>query len=359
MTELVDIDRSLDELRKGIDELGNVLLELELDGDRQLLDGATLTGATAERWSAAAADLLGAWQTRAEIDAALQQASALRGSRRRLSADRLAELEGLLNGRPAELAAVVAAVTRAAAVVRAAGAAWVAMTPRLTAAGVALQAAGVEAPIAEYERLTAMLATDPLSLDESAVDALGRTIEAAQQQFAEIDRMREEGGARLAAARALMDQIEEAQRDGETAHAAVLEKIVNPAVPAPRRSLSELDTELRGVERLLDQQDWRAARDALWQWTTDATHELERALVVAAEIRAPLERRKQLRGLLEGYQAKAGATHALETPAIEALFEQAHDALYGGPTDLERAAERVARYGRAIARHGAESQVAP
>jgi hypothetical protein len=359
MTTLDDIDRSLDQLCTGNDELGNLLLELELDGDRQLLDGASLTGATAERWAAAAADLLRAWQAHAELDAALQRARGLRGSRRRVSADSLVELEVLLAGRPAELASTVAAVTDAAAVVRTAGAAWVAMTPRLTAAGVALQAAGIEGPVAEYERLTTMLAGDPLSIEAAAVDALGHAIEAAQQQFAEIERMREEGGARLAAARALMDQVEEAQRDGETAHASVIEKIVNADAPAPRRSLSDLDAGLRGVEQLLEQQDWRAARDALSAWTTNATRELERALAVAAENRAPLERRNQLRGLLGAYQAKAGALRALEAPAIEDLFEQAQDALYGGRTDLEGAAERVARYGRAIAGHAAESKGLP
>ena len=60
MAELEDIDRSLADLHTGADRLGGLLLELELDGDRKLLDAATLKGATATRWSAV--DLLGAWE---------------------------------------------------------------------------------------------------------------------------------------------------------------------------------------------------------------------------------------------------------------------------------------------------------
>ena len=51
MTELEDIDRTLAQLHAGADRLGGLLLELELDDDRKLLDATTLKGATATRWS--------------------------------------------------------------------------------------------------------------------------------------------------------------------------------------------------------------------------------------------------------------------------------------------------------------------
>ena len=47
MAELEDIDRALADLHTGADRLGGLLLELELDGDRKLLDATTLKGATA------------------------------------------------------------------------------------------------------------------------------------------------------------------------------------------------------------------------------------------------------------------------------------------------------------------------
>ena len=42
MAELEDIDRALADLRTAADRLGELLLELELDGDRKLLDAAPL-----------------------------------------------------------------------------------------------------------------------------------------------------------------------------------------------------------------------------------------------------------------------------------------------------------------------------
>ena len=99
MAELEDIDRALADLRTGADRLGELLLELELDGDRKLLDAAPLEGATATRWSAVAGDLLAAWESHAQLTATLERAGELRGSRPRLRAERLAELEALLDGR--------------------------------------------------------------------------------------------------------------------------------------------------------------------------------------------------------------------------------------------------------------------
>ncbi len=72
MAELEDIDRALADLHTGADRLGGLLLELELDGDRKLLDATTLKGATATRWSAV--DLLGAWESHAQLTATLERA---------------------------------------------------------------------------------------------------------------------------------------------------------------------------------------------------------------------------------------------------------------------------------------------
>jgi hypothetical protein len=359
MTTLADIDRSLAALRTGTDELGERLLELELDGDRGLLDAAQLTGATATRWSAAAANLLTGWQSHAQLTAILERADGLRGSRRRVRPDRLVELGELLDGPGELLVATAAAVDEAAAVVREAGAAWEAFTPQLAAAGAALAGAALDVPLVEHERLTAALAADPLSIDPGQIDALDRAIETAEGELAEIAGLREEGRARLAAARALLDQVEEAQRVGETAHQAALAKIANASVPAPRRALSQLDAGLRGVDALIQQEAWLQARDALARWTGDAKAELGEALAIVAANRAPVERRNQLRGLLSAYQAKARGIHALEDPEVADLFDRAEGALYRVPVDLDAAAELVGRYQRALARHASHSEVLP
>ena len=348
MAELEDIDRALADLHTGADRLGRLLLELELDGDRKLLDAATLEGATATRWSAAAGDLLAAWESHAQLTATLERADELRGSRPRLRAERRAELEELLDGRSEQLRPALQAAEEASAIVADASAAWGALTPRIAAAGGAIEAGGLDGLRGACERLGADLAADPLSVDPARVAALEQAIVDARRELADLAGLREETAARIAAARALMDSVEAAQRDGEAAHELVLAKIANPSVPSPRRVLSELAGALREIESLVERARWAEARDALAAWTGDATAELERALAIAAANRAPIEQRNQLRGLLKAYQGKARSLRALEDGEIVALFEGARHELYTAPTDLGVATELITRYQEAL-----------
>ena len=80
----------MDDLRSAAEAASSVLLELELDPTRELLEKASLTGVTAERWNAASAALLDAWAAQAELEAVIAQAGALRGRRQRESARALA-----------------------------------------------------------------------------------------------------------------------------------------------------------------------------------------------------------------------------------------------------------------------------
>ena len=337
MTALEDIDHAFAELQADIDRLGELLLELELDGDRKLLDDAPLEGATARRWSAV--DLLAAWDSHAQLTAALERARELRGSRPR--AERRAELERLLHEQSGLLRPALRTAEEAGAIVAQAGAAWLALTPRIAAAADAIQAGGLDGLRAECERLSAELAADPLSVEQAQVDALEHAV-------ADLAALREETGARIAAARALMDSVEAAQRDGEAAHELVLAKIANPSVPAPRRVLADLADGLRDVEALVERARWLEARDALADWTGSANAELQRALAIAAANRAPIERRNQLRGLLKAYQGKARTRRALEEREIVALFEGAQHELYTAPTDLGVATALITRYQEAL-----------
>src|SRR4051794_10657904 len=348
MAELNDIDRALADLRTGADRLGQLLLELELDGDRKLLDDVKLEGATANRWSAVAGDLLAAWESHARVTATLERADELRGSRPRLGAQRLAELEELLDGQSELLRSALRDAKEASAIVRDAGAAWGTLTPRIAAAGGAVHAGGLDGLRGTCERLSAELAADPLSVDSTQVDALEQAVQDAQRELADLAALREDAAARLAPARALMDRVENAQRDGEAAHQLVLAKIANPSVPAPRRVLSDLAAGLREIESLVERAQWAEARDALAGWTRDATAELEHASAIAAANRAPIERRNHLRGLLKAYQGKARALRALENGETVALFEGAQHELYTAPTDLGMATELITRYQEAL-----------
>jgi hypothetical protein len=269
------------------DDLRPLLLELELDLDRKLLDASPLSGVTAERWAEASDALARAWAG-----------------------------EGQGEG-----------VAEAAALVREAGAVWEALTPRVDALG----------PGSDQDDLMAQLRADPLGFDAGRIDALCETLE-----------LRGQAATRIAAAHRLLDEVEAAQRAGETAHSEARAKIAGTVGPAPKRALSDLEAQLHAVESLLAEEAFGEARDALALWTNDATRALAEAQAVAEANRAPLERRNQLRGLLKAYQAKARGVRALEREDVAALYDQAERALYTSPVDLDLAGDLVARYGRAL-----------
>ena len=91
------------------------------------------------------------------------------------------------------------------------------------------------------------------------------------------------------------------------------------------------------MAELSDQGEWREARAALEQWSVRAESLLDEARRIAAENRAPLETRGQLRGLLDSYQAKATRLGLIEDAELSAIYDEAHETLYTAPTDLAHA----------------------
>jgi len=63
---------------------------------------------------------------------------------------------------------------------------------------------------------------------------------------------------------------------------------------------------------------------------------------------ALLDRREELRGLLDAYQAKAVRVGAAEDIELSKLYAQGHDLLWTAPCDLATAAAAVTVYQQAI-----------
>ena len=61
-----------------------------------------------------------------------------------------------------------------------------------------------------------------------------------------------------------------------------------------------------------------------------------------------LDKRNELRGLLEAYQAKAARLGAAEDTGLAMLYQQARDLLWAAPCDLGVAAAAVTHYQQAI-----------
>ena len=378
--KLDDLDRELERLREAGERVDANLVELEIDSSRQLLESGTLSGESATRWSAASAALTDLWEWRGLLEKFLERAQELRRSTRRAD-----ELRSLLSGPSIELARsqvplaerdllggsevtqrctadeLLERMSRAFDAVKTAvaefGEAWNTLTPRMTASrGVLDQTQALAASLGEsgrtdlieaadrLTRLTAALASDPLSVAPADVNRLTDSLDAIRRDIEATGALRRDLDARLAESRALLVQLRAVVEEGRAAHEELLVKIAVPSAPTAIELGGNLDGELDQIAALAHSGAWREARRRLDQWTGHSGALLDDAQRILRANRAPIEARNQLRALLEAYQVKAGRIGAIEDPELERIFAQAHQALYTAPTDLSLVAQLVRRY---------------
>jgi hypothetical protein len=374
-----DCDSELDRLRAASERVAANLVELEIDSSRQLLEASTLSGESAKQWSAASTALTDLWQWRGQLEGLLTRAQELRRGRR---AD---ELHALLNGPSIELTRsqvplaerdllrsperavrctpdeLLARMSRAfdevKTVVARFGEAWETLTPLVTEARTALdRARTLAATVGESGRpdlelaaqralaIGERLSTDPVSVSAGEVDRLIESLQAIQRDLDATAALRRDLDFRLADARTRLTRLGAVLEECRVAHQELLVKIAAPSAPAPPADDKDLAGELEQIASLAGAGAWREAGRRLDAVTERLTTDLDACESALRANRAPLEARNQLRALLEAYQVKAGRLGAIEDPAVEPIFAQAHDALYTAPTDLAAAAQLVRRY---------------
>jgi hypothetical protein len=386
---LDEIDRTLAGFRQAIDVMTANLFELENDSNRKVLDQAALTGVTAAKWGEASRSLAQMWQWFTQFQDVVERATTLRGSKGRVNAPQLAQLDQLLGGPSVELSAEQVPLSRRAllgpsettvrcrpdelltmmsqafdlvkGVVTATGEAWHVLLPRLEQDETALS--GLEKLAASFgevhvpelagargrlDDLSTRLADDPLSIDVSVLAPLEATLAAARRDLDELLQLRTDLVPRLDQARALLAHIHQTMAEGRAAHDELAVKIAMPAAPGPIAPDPDLARRLDRVSSLSARNEWRAARHDLAEWTRRATDLLGQAQQVVAANQAPIDERNELRGRLEAYRAKANRLGRAEDDNLTARYDKAHDALYTAPTDLAAAAELVRCYQQAI-----------
>jgi hypothetical protein len=197
------------------------------------------------------------------------------------------------------------------------------------------------------ERDTAAVAADPARA--TGLGDLGQLLDAAQERVELLERRHQELPAQLTAAAARLDEIEALVVRGAEALTRTKEKIATPAgVQAPLdlaaggdRALRPWLDRIRGQAGSGAEEAAGAALDA-WQKAADAT--LAQAQGVADANALPLERRNELRGLLDAYRAKAAASGGDEDGRLARLYAQAKETLYTAPCDLVSAEALVRDY---------------
>jgi hypothetical protein len=364
---------------------------LELDGGftRRLLDGATLTGQTRERWDAVSATLAGLWETYLAYSAVVDRVAELGTGAHRPAKKDLADLDSLLTGasvlmargtvplarrnlsdtgvQAVTLIGAVAAMRRSfsevAEVISAVEAVWAQVGERLDATEAELSAdlaraagLGPELEAALRDAQAGLQAAreaanaDPLRLssdgrvDTSAADLLREQVAGLTARIAELDRVRSQARRRIDGLSAAVTAARAARADAVAAWQRAAQRIAALQPLPPDIAEPPLDT--------------LAALAAAGRWSELGT-ELDRcdgALTAAVKQTEDCERsaaagvasRDELRGLLGAYKAKAARLAVAEDPDLVASYDQARDLLWTAPCDLTAAAVAVAGYQRAI-----------
>lgn len=380
------------------------LLELDDHPGRRLLDGAKLSGATAQAWERASAELAGLWTVFEAYQQVLDRVAAMRGGPKTRFGDReLAAMADLLTGRsvalprqavpferrglldPAStqdlltLDEAVQSMARSYDLVKRVAVdaenAWnrlleplddlqaKARAARATADGVGGggggggadpvfdRLAGIEVQTADLRRRAL---SDPLGLvaggsgTPAHVTRLLADLAGVQSELDQALAARTEFDRRLAGVQDVIVLIARAEADAERVRAEVREKIAAPKLPPASAAAAHLRGKVADLQRERSGQSWTLLGRNLSALEKNSRVILENAQKRVGQIRAPLDRRDELRGLLEAYRARAARHGIAETPALSAAHALARDLLWSAPCDLAGAEAAVHHYRAAV-----------
>ncbi len=367
---------------------------LDLDGSfgKRMLAGARLAGSTQQRWSAIEAELAALWQTFTAYSAVVDRAAEIVASFGRSPGAKVDEVGALLTGPSVRLAraapfgqrqlttgaiteltlsAAVSEMKRAYADASAFCATtetiWNEIADGLQEAGAAVEdakrisagqtdeamAGALTAADTSLSQLRETLNTNPLALwqqghaDTARLDRLREQVAAVTVRAAELARLRDGVGGRIAALTAAISAASAARQDAAAARERAASRIAGP-VPQPLPDLGRLTRGLTALSGLQAAGRWTrlaAELDAMEKDTAAATQRCREAERAAA---AQLDRRDELRGLLDAYKAKAAGLGAAECAELEAAYGKARDVLWTAPCDLTAAAAAVTSYQQAV-----------
>ncbi|MFL6115112.1 MAG: hypothetical protein ACJ786_27760 [Catenulispora sp.] len=394
------IDAAIDRRAQERSGVSAGLLELDDHPGRRLLDGAKLSGVTAAAWERASAELAGLWTVFEAYQQVLDRVSAMRGGpRTRLGDKELAALADLLTGRsvalprqavpferrglldPAStqdlltLDEAVQSMTRTYELVKKVAVeaedAWNRLlepldelkqkvrSARATADAVGTGTDPVFDRLASIEAQTADMRrnalSDPLGLvagsgagTPARVSGLLAELAGVQTELDQALAARAEFDQRLAGIEDVIAQIARAESEAEAVRAEVLAKIAAPGLPPASAAAAHLRTKVADLRRERSGLSWTLLGRNLSALEKNSRLILENARKRVDQVRAPLARRDELRGLLEAYRARAARYGVAETPRLVAAYRAAREPLWSAPCDLAAAEYAVRGYQAAV-----------
>jgi chromosome segregation ATPase len=367
---------------------------LDLDGSfgKRLLAGATLTGETRRRWDAVTAAMTTLWQTFSAYSAVVDSAAeVLAGGK--LNAAKLAELDTLLNGASVRLARASSALARgdltgkaeteltpaaavremrkafadAAEVVAAAENVWNAIADQLQQVAADLAAArqrtdgladsaladALGSAEAELGQLRDVLNSDPLALrhgsqvDTARLGRLRQRAAVAVSKAEELATLRDHADQRISAVAMAVSAARQAWQDAMAARERAAARIAAAALPQPPE-VRGLADRLAGLEALKAAGRWPRLASEIDLLEGQAEAVANRCRDAERQATGLTDRRDELRGLLDAYQARAAKLGGAEDSELDARYDRARDLLWTAPCDLSAAADAVTRYQQAV-----------
>ncbi|WP_443050478.1 hypothetical protein [Streptomyces sp. H27-D2] len=405
-----EVDRALARLGAEHEAIESSLLALQDHAGRRLLDGASLTGATKERWAATEQAIALLW---AHFDAytdALTSARELRARRRWPNQSDLAELTDLLRGsgvqvsggalpdtarqltgpaRLSERLSLEALVERmnswyaeALDLVTACDSVWSALPARIDLLSAELRrtrslahSVGVrpgEHPSGDdLERITdeltslrAEVISDPLAFwvhatrssapgggrpDTDRYDHAARALDDIRREVEAVLDVRQDAEQRLLRLRDVLSRADRTLTEARQARGEVLAKIAASEVPAVSGPSTALHEQLSAASDYRRHAQWHRLSPLLDSLERRAEDELMRARESLTAVTAPLAVRAELRGRLDAYKAKVARHGMAEDPLLIERYDAARRMLWSAPCDLRAADQAVLRYQRATA----------
>jgi hypothetical protein len=397
-----EADARLDRLRTDAQRVDTAITDLENDPGFRFLSGSRLTGMTLTRWTSAQQDVERLWTDAADLRAVLDAAEAVRARHSQPKPDDLTELDALLTG-PAvrrtsgsipltqrgltgpatvvttiSVAQLIAAMTtsyadvvklcaEAQAVLSAHANALDAATTRLAELTGALASLGLAESghplVATLARLDTALDqvrelvfTDPLALtdphtgrpDTERLDATTAELDAAGHELDALAAFHANGGAELSRLAGALAELADAETRARAAMRTVRAAITTVGLPGSPDAAPGLTDRLAALRASRTGPDW-------WRGVgrgTELADAIATARAAARQVSelatALLERRAELRGRLDAYQAKAGALGLAEDARLLASHHLARSLLWTAPCDLAAATRALAAYQRLI-----------
>jgi hypothetical protein len=388
---LADVDAALGQAQTEVAQLGGRLFELDAERERRAAEADGLRGDSAAQWQGARDQISVMWTWYQALSEAVSSIATRRqssGSDRGDTDTWWRELTGPSIELPAEsmelarrclpaeavadttwaihpLAALISKVLETAAeTITSVLAMRDVALPKLDEIEASLahseaaaRAAGVRIPNEaasaknRLDSLRAQLASDPMAVPidafaqlTAAAARIGHQVDASVAELSGVEETLDHIDGELEAAQRDLDQARHDLAEGEA-------KIAHRAPPRMPEDLDGLASRLAELQSRLTQGRQRlgagdrAGASRLASALEPAALDLHTtAIVLASSAAEPLTRRRELRGRLDAYRAKAHSLGRAEDPTLLELYRRAEDALYTAPCDLDEAERRLARY---------------